>query len=64
MSSVDSSSVNQSIGFLDKNVPATAEPEVVSSHKAIFNRKAFTLNPDLTVDTEPSKTSRHLSHTG
>jgi hypothetical protein len=61
MSSSDSSSNNNQSNDNSKNVPAVAEADVVASHRAIFNQKAFTLNPDLNVDTEPSFNSRHLT---
>ena len=37
------------------------ETEVVTAHRRAFNKQAFTLNPDLTVDQVPTNTSKRLT---
>ena len=33
----------------------------IEAHRRIFNKKVFSMNPDLTFDEEPKKTSKHLT---
>ena len=51
---------------MDELAPSNMEllPTVdspIEAHRRIFNKKVFSMNPDLTFDEEPKKTSKHLT---